>query len=372
MNNKPTPQVSQVKTHSSRFTVPIARVEALLILLLAPFLIFPQLGWTPWLMAVVPLLWLCRWHSQGRLTVRTPLDAPLLILLVMTLVSLWATFDLARSFGKLCGVFFGISLFYALVNSIRTKRGIWITAGLILAGGAAIAGMGLVGMQWRVRKIPILLPFLEPLYERLPQLLSDIPRAERGFSANQVGGTLTLFIPLIATLLLHRVSSAIRPDQNGRRSAQPQRTAFTRWRVFLTPGLVGVLALLVFVLLLTQSRLAYLTTTLTLLLIGVSQGRWPRLAAVVVLLAGAGLVAYYGVEQIGHAMFGFPNMEIMTTDTSWTARAEIWKRALRVIQDHPLTGIGFDALYPVMHARYPTFIIPANSTWRTPTISTCK
>ncbi|MEE8389486.1 MAG: DUF4012 domain-containing protein, partial [Anaerolineae bacterium] len=42
-------------------------------------------------------------------------------------------------------------------------------------------------------------------------------------------------------------------------------------------------------------------------------------------------------------------------------RVEIWKRALRIIQDHPLTGIGFDALYPVMHARYPTFIIAAGS-----------
>jgi O-antigen ligase len=335
----------------SRFTHHVSRLEPLLILLLAPFLIFPQPDLTPWLMAVVPLLWLCRWRGQGRLTVRTPLDAPVLIVLAMTVVSTWATFDLARSFAKLCGVFLGIALFYALVNAVRAERGVWIVAGLILAGGAAVAGISLVGAQWGGRKIPLLLPFLLPLYGRLPHLLSGVPRAEEGFSANQVGGALTLFIPLAAALLLYRVAPAMQSDHHSRRSI----------RLLIALGLAGALILMVFVLLLTQSRLAYLTIVSALLLLGASQGRWPRWAMVIALCAGAGLVAYYGVERVGYAIFGFPNLETMTGDLSWTARVEIWRRAWRVIQDHPLTGIGFDTLYPVMHARYPTFIIPAGS-----------
>ncbi|MEE8390066.1 MAG: O-antigen ligase family protein, partial [Anaerolineae bacterium] len=348
MSNNPTPHGSRFTSFVSRITVHVSRIEPLLILLLAPLMIFPQLDRTPWLMAVVPLLWLCRWLGRGRLTVRTPLDVPLLILLAMTLVSLWATFDLARSFSKLCGIFFGITLFYALVNSIRTERGVWLATGLILAGGVAIAGMSLVGTQWGVRKIPILLPFLLPLYERLPRLLSNIPRAEEGFSTNQVGGTLTLFIPLVVTLLLYQITS--RNTQHATRN-----TRHAIHRALSTLGLAGTLLLVVFVLLLTQSRLAYLSTILALLLLGASQGRWPRVVAAIVLLLGIGLVATYGPEQVSHALFGIPNLETMTSDLSWVGRVEIWKRALRIIQDHPLTGIGFDALYPVMHARYPTF-----------------
>jgi len=124
----------------SRFTHHVARLEPLLILLLAPLLIFPQPNLTPWLMTVLPLLWLCRWRGQGRLTARTPLDAPVLIVLTMTVISAWATFDLTRSFAKLCGVWLGISLFYALVNAVRAERGVWVAAGLILAGGRQSRG----------------------------------------------------------------------------------------------------------------------------------------------------------------------------------------------------------------------------------------
>ena len=115
MSNSPTPHVSRSTFYVLRFTHPISRIEPLLILLLAPFLIFPRPTRTPWLMLAIPLLWLCRWLARGQLTMRTPLDVPVLILLAMTTISLWATFDLMRSFSKLCGVFLGIALFYALV-----------------------------------------------------------------------------------------------------------------------------------------------------------------------------------------------------------------------------------------------------------------
>ena len=333
----------------SRLTSHISRVEPLLVLLLAPFLMFPRPGLTPWLLTVIPALWLCRWLAHGRLTARTPLDVPLLILLVMTTVGLWATFDLARSFPKLCGILLGVALFYALANSVRAERGVWLTVGLLLAGGVAIALVSLVGTRWAARKVPLLLPFLLPLYDRFPVLLQGIPRAEQGFNANQVGGTLVLFIPLAAALLIHRVTALFRHRPSAIRHLLP------------ILGLAAVLLLLTFVLLLTQSRMSYLAAALALLLLAALQGRWPRLAAAGALLVGIGLLVYYGPAQVGQAIFGIPNLEALSGNTSWAGRVEIWQRALRVIQDHPLTGIGFDSFFPVIHARYPTFLLAPGS-----------
>ena len=52
-------------------------------------------------------------------------------------------------------------------------------------------------------------------------------------------------------------------------------------------------------------------------------------------------------------------METLADQSSWAARVGIWDRSLRVIRDHPLTGIRFDVLFEVIHARYPTFVVAA-------------
>ena len=165
-------RTSRMACYASRITHYVARLEFLLILLISPLLIFPRSNVTPWLMAVVPLLWLCRWMARGRLTVRTPLDVPILGLLSMTAISLGATFDVAVSFSKLCRVFLGVGLFYAMVNGVRTERETWLAAAMLLAGGIAIAGISLVGTRWGSGKIPVLIPFLDPLYHRLPVFFS--------------------------------------------------------------------------------------------------------------------------------------------------------------------------------------------------------
>ncbi len=294
-------------------------------------------------MMVVVSLWLVRWLAHGRLTVRTPLDVPLLIMMVMVAVSVGATFDLRLSFPKICGVFLGVALFYALANAVRTEGAIWVTVGLLLTGGVAVALISLVGTSWSRTKVPLLATQLSTLYEQLPALLRGVPRAEEGFNANQVGGTLTLFIPLIAALLIQRV-----------------RQARLRLGWFLSLlGLVGALALTVTVLLLTQSRLSYASAALGLLLLGMLQKGWVRILSVALLVLGVGVVAYVGFAPVADAMFDVHMVSTLDSDVSWAGRAETWRRALRVIRDHPLTGIGFDTLFPVIHARYPTFLLPA-------------
>lgn len=328
-------------SHVSGLADHLSRLEPLLILLLAPFFIFPRPKLTPWLMALVPLLWLLRWLAQGRIIRQTPLDAPLLVILLMVVVSLWATFDLHQSFPKLCGIYLGIALFYALRHHLRTERAIWLTTIGIFVGGVALAGVSLLGTRWSAGKVPLLASWLEPLYERFPTMLQGIPRAEQGFNANQVGGSLTLFIPLAVALLLHQLR---------------HRRLQLGW--FLTTlGLGGALGLMSLVLVLTQSRMAYLAVAFALLILIASLGRWPRRAVLILVILGVGAVIYRGPAEIARAIFGVWRLDTLTGELSLWGRLEIWKRSLRVIQDHPLTGIGFDNLFPVIHARYPTFFI---------------
>ena len=332
---------ARVRAASRGIAQSVASVEALAVLALAPLLVFPRPRLTPWLMALVPLLWLCRWLARGRLTIPMPLDWPLVGVMAAVGVSLWATFDPALSFPKVCGVFLGIALFFALANTVHTRAGLRITAALLLLGGAMTAGLVLIGTRWRAGKVPLLAPLLALVRQRIPQLVRGIPRAEAGFNANQAGGTLTLFVPLAGSLLLHCLRLR-------RRSA---RWALTAW------GLGVVLLLVTSVLLLTQSRQAYVAVTLAGLLLGASHGRWTRLVAAIILAAGAVAVATAGVDWIAGAVVGAGEAGHIDQYGSWTARVEIWERGLRVIRDHPLTGIGFDTFFPLVHGRYPTFLI---------------
>jgi len=273
----------------------------------------------------------------------------------MVLVSLWATYDLERSLSKLCNLLFGIALYYALVNVLRQERHLWWATGAVLSSGIAVALLGLLGTRWPVGKVSSITSFLGPLYQRLPFLLQGLPRAEEGFSPNQLAGTLILFIPLTVTLCLHRV--------------RVQATARPGAGVILVLG--ATFTLLMGVVLLTQSRMAYASIALTgLLMAGVwvcRLRRWRIIAfsiIVILFILGAACAVpdvddvNHLIERWGQTLFGIPNLETLGEEASWVGRVEIWRRAWRVIRDHPLTGIGFDAFFPVVHARYPMFFIP--------------
>jgi hypothetical protein len=65
----------------------------LLIILAMPFLLFPSPTRILALL-ILPVIWLLRWKSIGSPFPRIPLNASLLLLATMVLVSTWATYDL--------------------------------------------------------------------------------------------------------------------------------------------------------------------------------------------------------------------------------------------------------------------------------------
>ena len=343
------------------FPLWLAYVELGTVLLLAPWFIFPDPALTPWLMFIPVSLWLLRWPlwdrgrparptDRGRLarpsapirhlTTRTPLDVPLLIIAVMLCVSILVTVDPLRSFPKVAGVYYGLIVFYALVNHLRGDAAIRLIVVLLVVAAIAVALLALLDTNWSGSKIPVLGRYLQPLYRQMPDAALGLPRAETGFNSNQVGGTLALLIPLQVALVL----------QIWRRASGWHSRRLTRLSLTAGLALTGV------ALVMTQSRGALIAVLLALALLLLLRGRRGRLW-----LVGMLVVASVAVVLLVTAPSAPVVDEALDPVTALSGRPEIWQRALYAIRDHPLTGIGFDNLTPIVHARYPTFRMPDDS-----------
>ncbi|HET6447330.1 MAG TPA: hypothetical protein VFI27_22435, partial [candidate division Zixibacteria bacterium] len=91
----------------SRITNSIVKYEWLVLAFLLPLVLFPR-PVSSILLLIIPVLWLARKLNTGHFIIGTPADWTILLLLVMLLVSLYATFDLAFSTPKVIGIVYGI------------------------------------------------------------------------------------------------------------------------------------------------------------------------------------------------------------------------------------------------------------------------
>lgn len=278
--------------------------------------------------ALVAFAWLARWLARGEVTVRTPLDVPILLLLLGAPVGLFCAVDMASALEALGKLLAGVALYYGLVNWLapgrrrgegrKTTRRIWYATGMLITAGMVVAGMGLLGMRVPREK---LFPVPERLYMGLPGLFKDHP--------NIVANPLVLVMPLCLSLFLWY--------------EQPLSGMAGFWgRVRWVLSLVAValflgLALVVMslALALTQSRGALLALTAALLTVGLLRGR--RLL-VLILIA---LAAVY----LWLALSGVSPWEVLLRLVS--ARWPIHQKALTLIGGYFFTGAGLNS-FPLL------------------------
>ena len=325
----------------------LSRYEWLLLLMVAPLLLFPSPARTPALLAI-PTLWICRRVALGHLLPRTPLDAPLLLMTLMVLVSLYATFDISFSLPKITGMLLGLAVYYAVVEfAMGWQRWTLALGGLMLAG-VGVAALGLLGTRWNPK-----FAIFAPILQWLPPRITGLPGAAEGFHPNEVAGSVLWVAPvacaLAAVAVLHARSMA--------RSLGRIRGAI------LLIVMVITAAFLVAVLILTQSRGGWIAAALVLpvLILVLVQGKLRRAAAI--LLAGAVVAAAVWIalarpEALDPLIFG-PQQEPsagMSLETL-SGRLEVWSRAIYGIQDFPFTGMGMNAFRKVVPVLYPLFSI---------------
>lgn len=280
---------------------------------------------------LILFLWLVRWVARGHVTVHTPMDIPILGLVVMLPVSLYASVNLQLSLPKLTGIILGVATFYSVVNTALTRRDIWIITSLLLLGGVGVSVLSLVGTDWAAK-----FPTLASIYKHLPQLIRGVTRSPGGgFHPNEVGGTLILFIPLALSLLLAMVHS--------------------RWLLTASLSLILLITVLTFVL--TQSRSAFFGLSVALLALGAIKNRWLRLIFGLAVVVSIILLWHFGIERVGHLVLDVGEETVAVGTLTFAGRMEVWQRAIYMIQDFPYTGIGLNTFDLVANVMYPFFLI---------------
>ncbi len=308
-------------------------------------------------LVLIALIWVARAWLTRQITVRTPFDLPILIILVMLPVSLWATSNMFLTLPKIYGVILSVAFFYAIVNHVELQPDfpiIQLALGLLCL---AIAVAGLIGTDWVQSKI-VSAPFI---YESLPRLIQNIPRSiAGGFARNGIGGTLTFAIPFLATLTsgIACWGEAFSSVRSLRGSYLPNANQLESERQFWKMPrpykyvLVVALALSLITLALTQSRGGILGTAVGLIALVV--WKRPRLG-----LGSIGVVAVIAVALAvlgqGSAIANFL-LKTDSSDGTLASRLEVWQRGWMMVQDFPFTGIGIGTFNVVAHALYPFFI----------------
>ncbi len=305
-----------------------------MVLGVAPVLIFD--AWMPvWALVValtsVPVLWLIRWLGRGSLTRPTPLDVPILILLVMVPVGVWASANVSLSVPELYRIVLGVALFYAVANTVADALRLRLVTVSLLVVTALLGLVALLSTHWGGGKFPV--PFLDALYGQLPRLIQPFWNP-LGFNPNIIGGALAMLLPMLIAFAV------------GAR----------RWLVrviWALPALIGCLALL-----LTQSRGAIVGLLLALLVMGLAHNRRFLLAVVASGVVGLVTVRLLGPAHVSRFILASGGESAVG---GLEARLELWSRALYMIQDFPFTGVGLGMFDRVLDMLYPGFLLDLNA-----------
>lgn len=306
------------------FAAKLTRHELPITIFLVFLLLFPNSG--SWLaLAAIPFLWALRWTQHRRLTVRTPVDIPLLVILIMLLVTFYATAVFSLTWVALCQLLAGIALFYTLVNCLRSGEGLLTSGkGLVLVG-AGLAILAPLSTKWTTDKVFSLPQVYGHLLTLLPETMHP----------NVLAGALVMVIPISVALLLYTPS--------------PERAwiGWLRGKGWIALALGGM----VITLILTQSRGAYLALVAALLVVCTPRFRWMLALVALLAIAFSLALARFGPGPIMEGLF--------TTGAlgGWEGRREVWSRAIYMIQDFPYTGIGLGTFSRVAPVMYPYFLL---------------
>jgi len=297
--------------------------------------------------ALLAALVLCRWITHGRPVPRTPMNWPILVILLMLPVGLWASPLPEISWVVFCRILLGIALFYGLVGNASTERQIALVMAVSVLGGVGIALLGLFTSDWITNK----LPFLAPVYGYLPRISlpailagSSDPQAGL-FHPNMIGGALALLIPFDVALIGWYNSASV---QSGQESSK--QSPWLRRGILV--ALWFALVLMGGVLLLSQSRMGLVAVAVALFVWAALSYCWLWLAvpvgAVGLLLA----VRLSGAGSLEKLLVRLP------ASGTWNARPEMWSAALQAIRDFPFTGVGLGCFEPVVRLLYVVRVSP--------------
>lgn len=268
----------------------------------------------PVALATILLFGLIRWLANGRLTQRTPLDLPIVGLIALLIMTAWLSPRPDLTLPQIMRTLNGIGLYYALINSpLSAQR---VANGFLLMG-LALALISPFVVEW----FPgAKLPFIPTWLYNFPKIVSDT------VNPNPLATLIIMIFALGAGII-------------------SQKTALS-WRSPMFILSVITLVLLALNLFISQSRgglIAFATVLFSLGVLMWRRVRWLMLLAV--LLASLGVWRFNLMPDLfaRTAQGGPSTLQI---------RLIHWTRAIELIQQSPITGIGM-GVYPELVDRGP-------------------
>ena len=286
----------------------------------------------------VPIFMLLRLLAYGRLFTRFPLDIWFIIFIGLGILNLYLSpFTSANPLSRLYLLgrpLLGIALCIYFVEYVRLHRKL---DGLLIATmllGLLIGAMALLSSNWNSKsdQLRFILNFI-------PRF-ANFPGAVGGFNANEIAGSLTWIVPLCAGFMFW--------------SGKRRLDHVIKW------GFVVAFILSFAALYLGQSRSAIIGVLIILTpMIYRLLPRWRWRFAAWIIIGALAILELMIVRNV----FTPPGQPVLAgrDEASVDARFDIWGSALKIVYDHPLTGVGMNMfrekpirkLYPV-----PTFLQP--------------
>ena len=306
----------------------IADHELWLLLLVIPLVfalpfVLPSYGY-PLIMLVIAGIWAAKWITYGWLAPPNPLNAPMLAILLLTIVGYQVAVD-HYFFNQvwLSDTILRVVVFYAIVNSLRTKHAIIKFATLLLVFYAALAVLMFVSTNWTDQRLFNIFG----VYDYLPRLLGDLSALTTGqvpqgavqtgsvyvgLQPRFTGDLISTLLPFAGTLLLFA---------RGRTIKIPAALALISGLALLIlsqdlPGLLGFLAGTGFAVLWWRPRLFL-----------------PVMLFAAVLLTG---LVYHNRIALASALLDINDLAGIAV----VLRLDMWSRALAMIGDMPFSGTG--------------------------------
>jgi len=300
----------------------IAVVVAVPVLLFSTFL--PSWA-APAAVALLILVFAATCIRTRRLLGHTPADWALALLVLTLPVGLWASADRGVTLARTYAFVANLALFWAMAAQSRSGMLRWSGWGMLVAG-LLLTGVFLVGTSFSVAKLPFI---SQDIYSLLPGGFTPFWN-KGGFNSNLAGGVLALFWPTAVMLAI---------------AGESRRQ---RLLALLTVTALSTMLLLM------QSRGALIAVLVILPIMTTLYDRRWLTPWLIVVVAGAAFLAARGGGISPEALL---DSSKALGGSSLQERTELWSRAIYLIQDFSLTGVGMGMYDPVVRLLYPPFLL---------------
>ena len=326
-----------------RFLHKILRLEWVLVIITAPFLLFPTVCpfWTAMALMGLGGWWLLRWVVRQEPWPVTPFNGALLLFSVMVGLGTIASINLSLTLPKLTGLILGLAIFRTLAFEVGNQRGfLWGIISFLIVG-LIILGVGVLGVEWKTTIFA-----LKPIVKLIPRLIKGLPELRgEAIHPNQLAGAMAFYIPFVFSLTF----------------LQKEIKNLVGYALSLLVYLI-ILFLFSSTLVLAQSRSGWIGGVSGILILLVlwtltpppSLKKWVT-GLGIIMLAVTGLIEGFllGPEKLWKILEEPPLQTPIGPLGTLQFRQEVWRWAIVSIGDFPITGCGLGTFREVAHVLYP-------------------